>query len=109
MRTTKKYKNVVFVGDFNVGTEETPMKSFCKSYNLTSLIKHPTCFKTLKNQAALTLINKHRSFQSTCAIETGLSDFHRMIVSLPKMHFLKNFHQELLAAGIFLPMLMQNL
>lgn len=45
MRTTEKYKNVVFVGDFNVGTEETPMKSFCKSYNLTSLIKHPICFK----------------------------------------------------------------
>ena len=45
MRTTEKYKSVVFVGDFNVGTEETPMKSFCKSYNLTSLIKYPTCFK----------------------------------------------------------------
>ena len=87
MRATEKYKNVVFVGDFNVGTEETPMRSFCKSYNLTSLINILLALKTLKNQAALTLINKHKSFQSTCAIETGLSDIHRMIVSLHNMHF----------------------
>ena len=35
-----KYENAVFLGDLNAGTEETPpMKSFCESYNLTSLIK----------------------------------------------------------------------
>ena len=36
-----KYENVVFLGDFNAGTEETPLKSFCESRNLTSLIKQP--------------------------------------------------------------------
>ena len=39
-----KYENVVFLGDFNAGIEETTMKSFCESYNLTNLIKQPTCF-----------------------------------------------------------------
>ena len=34
-----RYKNVVFHGDFNAGTEEIPMKSFSECYNLTSLIK----------------------------------------------------------------------
>ena len=38
-----KYENVL--GDFNAGIEETTMKSFCESYNLTNLIKQPTCFK----------------------------------------------------------------
>ena len=33
--------------------------------------------------------NKPRSFQSTCVIETGLSDFHRMTVSVLKLHFRK--------------------
>ena len=35
------------------------------------------------------LTSKPRSFQSTCVIETGLSDFHRMTVSVLKTHFRK--------------------
>ena len=40
-----KYENVIFLGDFNAGVLETPMTSFCESYNLKSIIKQPTCFK----------------------------------------------------------------
>ena len=35
------------------------------------------------------LTNKPRSFQTQCVIETGLSDFHRMTISVLKMHFRK--------------------
>ena len=35
------------------------------------------------------LTNKPRSFQTKCVIETGLSDFHRMTISVLKMHFRK--------------------
>ena len=85
------YKNVAFLGDFNAGIEETTMKSFCESYNLTSLIKQPTCFKNPEKPSCidLTLTNRPKSFQTTCVIETGLSDFHRMTVSVLKMHFRK--------------------
>ena len=34
-----KYENVIFLGDFNAGVLETPMTSFCESYNLKSIIK----------------------------------------------------------------------
>ena len=51
-----KYQNVVFLGDFNAGTEETPMKSFCEVYNLISLIKQPTCFKSTENSNCIDLI-----------------------------------------------------
>ena len=34
-------------------------------------------------------LTKPRYFQSTCVIETGLSDFRRMIVSVLKMLFRK--------------------
>ena len=86
-----KYENVVFLGDFNAGIEETIMKSFCESYNLTNLIKQPTCFKNPKKASCIDLIstNRPKSFQSTCVIETGLSDFHRTTVSVLKMHFQK--------------------
>ena len=86
-----KYENVVFLGDFNAGIEETTMISFCESYNLTNLIKQPTCFKNPEKPSCIDLILtiRPKSFQSTCVIETGLSDFHRMTVSVLKMHFRK--------------------
>ena len=86
-----KYENVIFLGDFNAGVLETPMTSFCESYNLKSIIKQLTCFKNPEKPSCIDLIltNRPKSFQGTCVIETGLSDFHRMTVSVLKMHFRK--------------------
>ena len=105
-----KYANVVFLGDINAAAEGIPMKSFWKSYNLTSLIKQPTCLKNSEKPSCIDLIltNKPKSFQSTCVIETGLSDFHKTLCLSLKCTF-KNFHQELLVTGIFLIMIMQTL
>ena len=33
--------------------------------------------------------NSYRSFQNSCAIETGLSDFYKMIVTILKTYFQK--------------------
>ena len=86
-----KYENVIFLGDFNAGVLETPMTSFCESYNLKSIIKQPTCFKNPEKPSCIDLIltNRPKSFQSTRVTRTGLSDFHRMTVSVLKMHFKK--------------------
>ena len=86
-----KYENIILLGDFNVCVDDETMRNFCNSYNLSSLIKQPTCFKNPENPSCIDLIltNKPRSFQSTCVIETGLSDFHRMTVSVLKTHFRK--------------------
>ena len=86
-----KYENVIFLGNFNAGVLETAMTSFCEPYNLKSITKQFTCFKNPKKPSCIELILKNRakSFQSTCVIETGLSDFHRMAVSVLKMHFRK--------------------
>ena len=64
---------------------------FCKSYSQHSLIKQPTRFKNTENPSCIDLFltNKPRSFQTKCIIETGLSDFHRMTISVLKMHFRK--------------------
>ena len=35
------------------------------------------------------IANKNRSFQYSCAIETGLSDFHKMAVFILKCYFAK--------------------
>ena len=67
------------------------MKDFCLNYNLKSLICVPTCYKNPDNPSCIDLIltNSPGSFQSSCAIEAGLSDFHKMTVTVMKTSFQK--------------------
>ena len=48
-------------------------------------------FKDPENPSFIDLLltKKPLSFQTTTVIETGLSDFHKMIVAVMKMHFPK--------------------
>ena len=60
-------------------------------WNLWNLIKEPTCFKNPENPTCIDLLltNKPLSFKSKYVIETGLSDFHKMVVDVMKMQFPK--------------------
>ena len=55
------------------------------------ILREPTCFQNPDNPTFTDLIltNKPLSFKSTYVIETELSDFHKMIVAVMKMHFPK--------------------
>ena len=68
---------------------------FCETYKLRNLVKHPTCFKNPENPSYIdfSLTNKPLSFQTTTVINTGLSDFHKMIVAVMKMRFPKMKHR----------------
>ena len=70
------YEKILILGDFNVEADDQNMKTFCDSYSLTSLIKQPTCYKNPSHPKCIELIltNMPCSFQTTCVIETGLSD-----------------------------------
>ena len=59
------------------------------TYNLRSLITEPTCYKNPENPACIDLIltNHPRSFQNSCVFETGLSDLHKMAVTIMKASF----------------------
>ena len=87
----KSYDNILVMGDFNSEFKEGPIKLFCESYNLKSLIKTPTCYKNPTNPTCIDLIltNRFNSFQNSITIETGLSDFHKMTVTVMKSHFQK--------------------
>ena len=86
-----KYDNLILMGDYNCEITEEPMKVFCDTYNLTSLVNVATCFKSIDRPTSIDLIltNKKRSFQSTSIIETGLSDFHKLTTSILKTSFCK--------------------
>ena len=62
------------MGDFNADMENVSLKHFCDLYQLKNLIKVPTCFKNPENPKGIDLMltSSYRSFQNSCAIETGL-------------------------------------
>ena len=72
------------MGDFNVDVKEVSLHLFCNQYKLLSLNKDPTCSQNIGNPSCkdLLLINSAKSFQSTCTTEKGLSDFHKLVVTV---------------------------
>ena len=78
------YENVIIIRDFNVDANDRAVSVFSDTYDLKSLIKAPTCYKNSNKCSCIDLIltNKPQSFRHSCVIETGLFDFHKMIVPL---------------------------
>ena len=85
------YKNFILLGDFNVEPTEDAMEEFMKVYNLKNLVKGPTCFENPGKPSCidLTLSNKSKTFQTSQIIETGISDFHKMVMTVLKVYFKK--------------------
>ena len=72
------------MGDFNVEISEPNLASFCTFYNFKSLINKPTCYKNPGNPSCIDLIltNCPNYYQNSSTFETGLSDFHKLILTL---------------------------
>ena len=87
-----RLENFIILVDFNCEVEEAAMKSFCETYNLYNLVVGPTCFKNPINPSSIDLMltNKRENFQNTIALETGLSDHHKMTVSVMRSCFPKH-------------------
>ena len=70
---------------------EMRMKDFCDLYDLENLIEEPKCFKNPNNPSSIDLMltNRKSSFCNSRASETGLSDCHKMTVSVLKMYIKK--------------------
>ena len=85
------YDNIILLGDFNAEITEVAMDEFSGIYDFKSLIKEPTCYKSLDNPSCIDLIltNRSNSFQNTNVLETGLSDFHKLTVTVLKTTFKK--------------------
>ena len=81
-----KYENALLKGDFNVASDERNIKAFCNQYKLKYLNKEPTCFKNVDKPCCndLFLSNKSKCFEDSLTFETGLSDFHKLIVTAIK-------------------------
>ena len=65
------------------------MLLLCETYELKSFIEEPTCYKIPDNLSCIKLIitSNPLSFQNSCVIEPGLSDFHKMAVTVVRKTF----------------------
>ena len=82
---------MLLLGDFFCSVEERNLKDFCEMYDLENLIREPTCFKNANNPSSIDvmLTNRRNSFKNSATIETGLSDHHKMTVTVLKTYFKK--------------------
>ena len=99
---SSKYEFFFIIGDFNALASDTFVKDFCHTLSFKHLINKPTCFKNLINPKCIDLMltNRQRSFQNSCAIDTGLSDFHKVTVTLLRSSFLKAETQNYTVSGL---------
>ena len=83
--------NLLFLSDFNAGLEDASTKYFYLAYSLTSMIIKSVCYNNPEKLSCIDLIltNCPRSFQNSCVIETGLSDFHKIVTTVMKTTFRK--------------------
>ena len=86
-----KYDNIIIIGDFNAEVTNSHVKSFLLNFALENLVKVPTCYKSITNPSCIDLIitNRKHCFQNTSAVEIGLSDFHKLVVTVLKAHYQK--------------------
>ena len=84
-----QYENFILMGDFNVKPNDATMKNFCQIYGCKNIVKDKTCFKNPINPTCIDLIitNRPKSFQESEVIETGLSHFHKMSLTILKVFY----------------------
>ena len=85
------YDRILLAGDFNIDKGEEKLEDFLFERNLKNLVKDDTCFKSINNPSSIDLFltNSVPSFQHTTTVTTGLSDFHKMVVTVMKTTFPK--------------------
>ena len=87
----KDYQNIIVIGDINLEPDNDNLSEFKIAYNLVNLIKVPTCYKSVNKPTSIDVIltNKSKCFQKSSAFTSGLSDFHKLIITVLKTEFTK--------------------
>ena len=87
---SRSIDNMLIFGDFNMETTHPVMTDFLENHNLYSMIKTPTCFKSVRGRCIdLMLTNSKNSFFGSQTFETGFSDFHHLIYTILKTTYIK--------------------
>ena len=90
----RKYENVLLIGDLNIDIldkkrdSKNYLSDLCDTFSLSNLISEVTCVKSsVGSSIDGRVTNRPKSFHHTSLIETGLSDFHELILSFFRAFF----------------------
>ena len=85
------------IGDFNAQIGETRFDTFLFQHEITNINKEPTCYKNSENPSCIDFIlsNKPKNLFKTNTVFTGLSDFHKLVLSVFKTTFPKSKPKEI--------------
>ena len=87
---SRTYTNITLMGHFNTRPDDKNFRAFSEGHNLFNLMKDKTSFKSASGTCIdLIFTNKKICFKNTSTIDTGVSDFHRMIFTQLKLTFQK--------------------
>ena len=77
------------MGDLNLEVSKNYLNGLCNVNSLKSLIRGTTCFESRNNSWYIDLFptNRKLCFQETCAIETSISYFNKMVATDIKTHY----------------------
>ena len=96
------YEKDLLVGDLNAEMQNCRNAEFCLDFFLyqhevQNLVKRKTCFKNVSNLSCigLFLTNNALSFQHTETVFTGLSDFHKLVLTILKTTISKSKPREI--------------
>ena len=85
-RAINTYDTVVIMADINIYTQDHQSQGinkffeFCDVFGLQNLIKSNTCeTKTSSTLIDVILSNQVKSFRHSKTVETGISDFHKLV------------------------------
>ena len=72
------------------------MENFSRTYHLHNLIKDPTSFKNSDEPSCIDLLltNFPKPFLKSQALETGLSDFHKLTLTVIKIHYSRYYSKK---------------
>ena len=76
----------MLVGDFTTEITEHYTESFVYEHELSNLVKEKTCFKNMENPSCIDLLltNNSYAFQQTTTVCSGLSDCHKLVLTVLK-------------------------
>ena len=86
------FDKFLLAGDIiNIEEADVVMSEFLFNNDSKNLVQQKTCSKITNNPSCIDLFgtNSPKSFQNTITFSSGLSDFHKMILTILKSFFSK--------------------
>ena len=89
---SQHFKKFLLTGDFNAEDSESSLPQFLYEYHCHNAINEKSFFKILNNPTCTDLFITKRpvSFQNRMAVPTGLSNFHKMVITVLKKKYKNN-------------------